>query len=263
MNRYVKAVVAFLLYGVVQVACGGVMAAVLSLKGEDMTSVSPAMLALCLLASGVLTAILVWRPMQMIRMPAAFSVSGLTSRGVVIGLSAGLLGIVALNIAGELADLPDNVLETLERLAVTPLGALTVGIIGPVCEELVFREGIQGHLQRGGAHPAVAILVASVLFGVLHFNPMQTFFAALMGIILGVLYWRTGSVLLCSALHVVNNSAAVVQMWMLGPAAEDFSLCDVFGSVAAGTTVMVACAIGCIALLLCFWRVSTAQHNKG
>ncbi len=259
MNRYVKAVVAFVLYGVVQLACGAVLAVVLSLRDEDMTGASPAMLALCLLMSGVLTAVMVWRPMCMLRLPGAFSTAGLTSRGAVLGLTAGLLGIVALNIAGELTDLPDNVLETLERLAMTPLGALTVGIVGPVCEELVFREGIQGHLQRSGAHPAVAIVVASVLFGVLHFNPMQTFFATLMGVILGVLYWRTGSVLLCGALHVMNNSAAVVQMWMLGPAAEDFSLCDVFGSVAAGASVMVACAIGCVALLMCFWRVSEKE----
>ncbi len=256
MNRYMKALVAMLLYAAMQLACGLVMAVVLNRKGESVASASPTMLAICLLASAVLTAIIVWRPMKMIRMREAFSASGLTSRGTATGLLAGVLGVVALNIVGELTDLPDNMMETLQKLAVTPLGAITVGIIGPVCEELVFREGIQGSLQRGGERPALAIVVAAVLFGVLHFNPMQTFFAALMGVILGVLYHRTGSVLLCALLHVVNNSAAVVQMWVMGPEAEDMGFCEMFGGTAPATVVMMACAIGCVALLMRFWKIT-------
>ncbi len=255
MEKYLKAVGAFLVYGAMQVVCGLVMAVVLSLKGEDMGSASPALLAVCLMASGVLTAVVVWR-MRMIRMPAACSAAKWTPGRVATGLLAGLLGVVALNIMGELSDLPDYMMETLQGLAVSPLGALAVGIVGPVCEELVFREGIQGHLHRNGAHPAVAIGVASLLFGVLHFNPLQTFFAALMGVILGVLYFRTGSVLLCAVLHVVNNSLAVVQMLMLGPEAEEFSLCDAFGGLAAGVAVMLVCTVGCVGLLVWFWKMT-------
>ncbi len=261
MNRYLKAVTAFLVYGAMQAGCGLLMAVALRLSGADAGGVPPATLSLCLAASGVLSALLVWWPLGMLRSASsAFGRTGLTLQTASAGLVAGLFGVVALNVMSELADLPDTMFETLMAVATTPLGALTVGMVCPVCEELVFREGIQGYLHRHGTHPAVAIIVASLLFGILHLNPLQTFFASLMGIILGILYYRTGSALICSLLHIANNSLAVAQMWVLGQDAADFSLCDALGGRAAGVATMVVCAVVCAALLTLFWRSGRERH---
>ncbi len=253
MNKYLKVLSAFLVYGASQLLCGWLMMAALMLCTS---SSHPLMLSLCLMASGALAVLLVWQPLGMIRGKASsvFSIAGITPEGAAMGLVAGLSGVVALNIMSEFADLPDTMTDTLMAVATTPLGAITVGIVGPLCEELVFREGIQGYLHRHGTHPAVAIVVASLLFGILHFNPAQTFFASLMGIILGILYYRTGSALLCSLLHVINNLLAVVQMWALGQEASDFSLCDALGGKSTGIAVMVVCGIASAALLTLFWR---------
>ena len=50
-------------------------------------------------------------------------------------------------------------------------GILGIALVGPVVEELVFREGIQGTMERGGVKPWIAILVSALCFGLIHFNP--------------------------------------------------------------------------------------------
>ncbi len=222
----------------------------------------PLVLSACLLVSGALTVLIVWLPMDMIKMKAAFRLPQISCGVAVVGLLAGLAGVVGLNLMSEFANLSDNTGDAMQALASTPLGVLTVALVGPLCEELVFRGGIQGYLHREGAHPVVAIAFASIFFGILHFNPLQTFFASLMGVVLGILYYRTGSIVLCSVLHVINNSLAVVQMLILGPEAADFSLCEALGGKIVGILVMVLSCLICIALLTWLWRRTASLQVK-
>ncbi|MCD8301484.1 MAG: CPBP family intramembrane metalloprotease [Prevotellaceae bacterium] len=268
MKIYTKALTAFLVYGAMQLVSGLVLQLVITLTtgGSSLVATGdagaefPLMLALCLLASGALTVLIVWLPMGMIEMKASFRLPQLSWGGAVVGLLAGLAGVVGLNLMSEFANLSDNMGDAMQALSSTPLGVLTVALFGPLCEELVFRAGIQGYLHREGAHPVVAIVFASLLFGILHFNPLQTFFASLMGVVLGILYYRTGSIVLCSVLHVINNTLAIEQMLVLGPEAADFSLCEVLGGKVAGALVMVFSCLICIALLTWLWcRTSGLQ----
>jgi len=68
---------------------------------------------------------------------------------------------------------------------------------------------MRGHLLTGlgnqyGAMPA--LIVTTLLFAILHFNFVQTLSAALCGLILGLLYIRSGSLFCCIAAHVLYNS---------------------------------------------------------
>ncbi|MCD8266064.1 MAG: CPBP family intramembrane metalloprotease [Prevotellaceae bacterium] len=241
-----KALLAFLLYGVLQVVCGFLVA----LPAFSRTLA----LTLSLLLSGALAVLLVWRPLGMIRLGRAFRVPCVGLGAALAGLLGGLACVVATNIMSEMADLADNTFEALLAVASTPLGTLSIALAGPLCEELVFREGIQGCMQRSGVSPLVAIAVSSLLFGILHLNPAQSLFATLMGICLGILYCRTGSVWLCSLLHVVNNTGAVIQMRLLGRDALTFSLTDWMGGKAVALSVMLLCLLLSAGLLILFWR---------
>ena len=64
----------------------------------------------------------------------------------------------------------------------------------------------------------MAILIASLLFGVVHMNPAQIPFAFLLGAMFGWLYYRTGSLLPGIIGHVLNNSIAAVSMILYGDA---------------------------------------------
>ncbi|MFB6124188.1 MAG: lysostaphin resistance A-like protein [Haloferacaceae archaeon] len=86
-------------------------------------------------------------------------------------------------------------------------------LVGPF-EELVFRGTVQGVLRRtwGGD---VAIVVASVMFGVVHWIALTgggtgrvpyIAIAATLGLILGFVYERTGNLVVPAAVHGVYNS---------------------------------------------------------
>lgn len=129
-------------------------------------------------------------------------------------LATSVVFIVAMglwtNYFNELADLPNNMQEAFEMIMRNPLGIIAVVIMAPIVEELLFRGAIQGHLLRKWKHPAGAIVLSSLIFGVVHGNWVQAPFAFVTGLALGWMYYRTGSLLPGILMHFVNNSAAVV-----------------------------------------------------
>lgn len=89
---------------------------------------------------------------------------------------------------------------------------LTLVVVAPVAEELVFRDGIQREMMAAGAKPWVAIATSALAFGVVHGDPAQMVPAALMGGALGWLYYTTGDVRLCVPAHIINNAISLGMM---------------------------------------------------
>ena len=123
-----------------------------------------------------------------------------------------------LNLLIEQAGIPNTMEDTFIDMSRNPFGILSIALLAPILEELLFRGAIQGHLQGVLKHPWVAILIASSLFGVVHMNPAQIPFAFLLGAMFGWLYYRTGSLLPGIIGHVLNNSIAAVNMILYGDA---------------------------------------------
>ena len=167
--------------------------------------------------------------------------------------SGALAVILALNIISEWMSLPDLIEDAVCDLVRRPLGVLAIALLSPVAEELCFRGAIVGGMLRRGHRPLTAVLVSSLLFGLIHFNPAQVPFAFAMGLVFGVLYVRTGSLLLPLLVHVVNNSISVVQLRLMGPAAHDFTLTGWMGFPLACVTAALALCCG-LALLWRFLR---------
>lgn len=129
-------------------------------------------------------------------------------------LIASVVFILALglwtNYLSELADLPNSMQETFEMMMRHPLGIIAIVIMAPIVEELLFRGAIEGYLLRKWKHPAGAIVFSSLVFGVVHGNWVQAPFAFVIGLALGWMYYRTGSLLPGILMHFVNNSTAVL-----------------------------------------------------
>lgn len=87
---------------------------------------------------------------------------------------------------------------------------LLVSIVAPIIEEVLFRGIIQKGLINTGVKPVNAIVIASLIFGFIHFNPWQFFGAFLLGMVLGYVYYKTESLLLPILLHAFNNTLAAV-----------------------------------------------------
>ena len=116
----------------------------------------------------------------------------------------------ALNIFVQWFPLKDNLSDVFSGLSRNPLGIFTLAFLAPLLEEVFFRGAIQGVLMRFFGRPWPAIIVAALVFGIIHWNPVQVVYATLFGLVLGWIYYRTGSLLSVIVGHVLNNSLAVM-----------------------------------------------------
>ena len=116
----------------------------------------------------------------------------LMGRWFVIGIAlmwiGSLVGTALNDLVYRIAGLQpvDMVTETFDMLprSVVLLGAC---ILGPVCEELLFRGLLAGRLARYGQKPAA--LVSALLFGLYHANVSQFFYAFALGLLLAYAYF--------------------------------------------------------------------------
>ncbi|WP_312173889.1 type II CAAX endopeptidase family protein [Chryseobacterium sp.] len=99
----------------------------------------------------------------------------------------------------------------MEQLTDDPLVMIITAVIcAPIFEEIVFRGIIQKGLINKGVRPVNAILMASVIFGLVHGNPWQFVGAVLLGCVLGLVYYKTKSLLLPMLLHGFNNLCSTI-----------------------------------------------------
>ncbi len=100
---------------------------------------------------------------------------------------------------------PETVEPTAESLW---LNIVSTAVLPALAEEIVFRAYVQGALRRCGT--TASVVLSAALFALFHGNILQVPFAFLMGLILGWLFARTGSILPSVLLHFGNNLMAVL-----------------------------------------------------
>lgn len=86
---------------------------------------------------------------------------------------------------------------------------LTLCILGPAAEELVYRGLVYQRLRERGSAAAAAVWSA-LLFGVMHFNLVQGVYAFVLGILLAHIVYQTGSLLAAAAAHMAANLVSVL-----------------------------------------------------
>lgn len=91
----------------------------------------------------------------------------------------------------------------------TPGGYAVICLLAPIGEELVFRGAVlRKLLEWKPEHRWLMITFSAVLFAVAHMNPAQAIHPLLIGLLLGWMYERTGSIIPGVAYHWANNTAA-------------------------------------------------------
>lgn len=196
------------------------------------------------LLSSLLMIALMWR-LRFVQMKE-FRNGGLPCKVSVAAVLMMLTASITLAVVAELFGLPDHLQGVMEDIVSRPSGMLAVGIVGPVCEEVVFRGGILGGMLQEGRRPWVAIGISALIFGVIHFNPVQIFCAGVMGVLLGWVYWRTRSLLPAILMHVANNLLSVLEYNVYGASSSMAERMGSMGAALALAAVMlvIACGIG-------------------
>lgn len=87
---------------------------------------------------------------------------------------------------------------------------LSLGIIGPISEEILFRGVVFKLLERAVKKPAFAIIVSGVAFGVWHESIIQGVYTAVMGVVLGYVYYKTKDIRMSILIHVFNNVSSTL-----------------------------------------------------
>ncbi len=86
-------------------------------------------------------------------------------------------------------------------------------IMAPIFEEIVFRGIIQKGLINKGLKPMKGIWISAFVFGLVHGNPWQFVGAVLLGFVLGIVYYKTKSLLMPMLLHAFNNGVSTILMY--------------------------------------------------
>ncbi|WP_028788956.1 CPBP family intramembrane glutamic endopeptidase [Terrimonas ferruginea] len=86
---------------------------------------------------------------------------------------------------------------------------VVMGFLPALCEEALFRAGLQQFLTRSTGKPWVAIIVVSILFSLVHLSGFGFFSRLFLGIVLGLIFQYTGRLWLCVLAHFVNNAIAI------------------------------------------------------
>lgn len=81
---------------------------------------------------------------------------------------------------------------------------LYIAIASPIAEELIFR-GVILKYAKDNAPFIIANILQAALFGVFHGNIIQGIYAFLLGMVIGYIYYLSGSVIPCVIVHMSVN----------------------------------------------------------
>ena len=145
----------------------------------------------------------------------------------------------------QMPELPNIAEKEFDTIMATPWGYLTIGLLAPLSEELVLRGAVLKELLKSEKLSTwTAIAISALLFALIHMNPAQMPHAFVIGLLLGWMYYRTGSILPGVAYHWANNSAAFV-LFAFYPD-PDIKLIEIF----KGSEMHVYMAVGFSLLIL-------------
>lgn len=148
--------------------------------------------------------------------PWQFGLRGARPRPFVGWLVVAFLGFVALSAGysqlvhiGAQKELPDQLGADGSTVALFA-AAFLVTVVAPIAEELFFRGFLFTSLRRWGLWPAA--IVTGLVFGAIHAgsapDALYLPILAIFGVVLCLLYAKTGSLYACIVLHAINNCIA-------------------------------------------------------
>lgn len=94
------------------------------------------------------------------------------------------------------------------------LNLLVIALIPAVGEELTFRGVLQQGLVRRMNSPHLAIILSAAIFSFIHFQFYGFLPRMFLGILLGYMFYITGSLWTSITMHFVNNGTAVVLYYL-------------------------------------------------
>ncbi len=126
-----------------------------------------------------------------------------------------------------------NPVETMTANTPWWINLIFIAILAPILEEIVFRKILCRHLLPLGE--GYAIVLSSVIFGLCHGNFFQFFYAFGVGVILALIYVKTGKLIHTITFHfIMNFLGGVFAPWLLSKLELD-KLAEILEQMATST----------------------------
>lgn len=136
---------------------------------------------------------------------------------------------------------------------------MIVALLAAVSEELLFRSVIQKALIKLFKNVHVAIIVTAFVFSAFHGDFFGFFPRLILGIMLGYMFWMSGSIFPSMLMHFVNNATIVILYYLN---TRGFSNIDVehFGST-DNILVIILSLITTVAIFIICWRLKNKTEQ--
>jgi membrane protease YdiL (CAAX protease family) len=93
------------------------------------------------------------------------------------------------------------------------LALLIMAFLPALCEETLFRGGLQNFLTRSTGRPWVSIIIVSLIFSLVHFSYYGFLPRFFLGAVLGFIYHYSGKLWLSILAHFINNALAITVLY--------------------------------------------------
>ena len=163
------------------------------------------------------------------------------------------------NLEQAAADVTERMLNA-DSLGGLLLNLFIIALIPAVGEELTFRGILQQGLTRSMKNPHVAIWLSAALFSFIHFQFYGFLPRMFLGLLLGYLFYITGSLWTNIAMHFLNNGTAVVLYYLNNKGTLNVDV-DHFGAVQS-PWLIAASAVVTAGLVAWCWRKGDIKDKK-
>lgn len=152
----------------------------------------------------------------------------------------------------------DNIRQTIAILGLENTGDYLISIVimaflPALCEEALFRGGLQNYLTRSTRKPWLSIIIVSVLFSAMHLSYYGFLSRLFLGILLGLLFEYSGRLWLSFAAHFFNNAIVITFMYWQAQQGRSLTAAMQEGS---GSWVGILALPVVIALLILFKKIA-------
>ncbi len=93
---------------------------------------------------------------------------------------------------------------------------LILAVLPAVGEEMIFRGVLMRTLHRRNRRIGMAIAITSFIFAMVHYNPYGLFAIFFAAVLLGYIYYLTGSLWMSILAHLLNNGVQVILIYAAG-----------------------------------------------
>ena len=176
----------------------------------------------------------------------------ITFPAIFICLGINLLGVFFYVVIAQVLELAFGIVSSSpdfsppEGAAAITMHIIALVVLPSVLEELVFRGVVMQSLRRFG--DSFALVISSILFGLVHGNLVQFIPSFLTGLAIGFFVLRSGSILTGILIHAVNNGILVTISLLTRGGSEQLII------IANNAMSILCLCSGVIAVVMLMWR---------